>query len=281
MKNILFLTDLDGTLLNDNKEVGKNSETILNFLLKKGLLLGICSARTPATMRVILKNLNIKLPLCAMNGAAVYDMQKDIFTDYRTIDPKTAEAVNKCCKASGIYPFIHIIKNKSLYVYYEDLGSSAAREFYEERKNLKGKTYIKAPYKRDPGDTVYFTILAEEEKTLSLLHKIKNTEYAEKLNFNHYSDIYNKGFNFLEICRKDASKEESLLYLKALSGADSVYAFGDNYNDIPMLKAADKGFAVDNAPKDVKKCCWETIGDNNSDSVALKIKEVCEIEGII
>ncbi|MCD8090908.1 MAG: HAD-IIB family hydrolase, partial [Clostridiales bacterium] len=76
MKNILFMTDLDGTLLNDKKEISETSAEILNSLTEKGLKLSVSTARTPATLEGILKNLKLKYPLCCMNGAAIYDMEK-------------------------------------------------------------------------------------------------------------------------------------------------------------------------------------------------------------
>lgn len=278
MKNILFLTDLDGTLLNDRKKIGKRSEDILNELISKGLKLGISSARTPATMTGILKNMNLNLPVCAMNGAAIYDISKNEYTRICTISDKTAEVIFEICKKGGISPFIHIIRDKRLFIYYEDFESAPAKEFYNERKNLKGKTYIKAPFREGLGEVIYFTVLGNEKSVHSILEDIKASEVSGDVTLNYYRDIYNEGFFFLEVCHSTASKETGLEYLKALSGADTVYAFGDNLNDIPMLMAADKSFAVANAPSEVKALCSETIGDNNSDSVALAIQKIYERE---
>ena len=55
--------------------------------------------------------------------------------------------------------------------------------------------------------------------------------------------------------------------LKAISGADRVVAFGDNINDIPMLREADVAVAVENAVPEVKRIADVIIGPNTTDAV--------------
>lgn len=278
MENILFLTDLDGTFLNDKKEVGQCSVDILNRLIEKGLKFSVCSARTPATMTGILKDLRLNLPVCAMNGAAVYDMEKNEYTHIYTIDKEAVGDIVLRCKKAGLSPFIHVIRDGRLYIYFENTESEAAAEFYEERKNLSGKTYIRAPYNehKDGGDVIYFTLLGEEKKVSEIYDDIKTSHISRLVSLNFYRDIYNEGYCFLEICDRAASKETSLRFLKELSEADKVYAFGDNYNDLPMLREADLSFAVENAPEDIRRLCDRVIGDNNTDSVAKTIESIFE-----
>ena len=46
----LFVTDLDGTLLNSNKEVSIKSTEILNKLIDNGVNFTVATARTPAQL---------------------------------------------------------------------------------------------------------------------------------------------------------------------------------------------------------------------------------------
>ena len=69
----LFVTDLDGTLINSKREVPKRSLEILNKLIEKGVNFTVATARTPATAVEILQNLNLKLPVALMTGVLIYD----------------------------------------------------------------------------------------------------------------------------------------------------------------------------------------------------------------
>ena len=73
----LFVSDLDGTLLNNSAEVSPESAILLNKSIESGINFTIATARTPATIVNILKDINIKLPIITMNGSAIYDIKND------------------------------------------------------------------------------------------------------------------------------------------------------------------------------------------------------------
>ncbi|HEX9060214.1 MAG TPA: HAD hydrolase family protein, partial [Clostridia bacterium] len=68
----LYISDLDGTLLNSSKEVSKYSKDIINALIKDGMKFSVATARTSGTVVKILSELNINVPLVLMNGVAIY-----------------------------------------------------------------------------------------------------------------------------------------------------------------------------------------------------------------
>ena len=70
----LFVTDLDGTLLNSNKEVSDYSAETLNMLIDKDVNFTVATARTPATVVELLEKINLRLPAVLMNGVLIYDI---------------------------------------------------------------------------------------------------------------------------------------------------------------------------------------------------------------
>ena len=68
----LYVSDLDGTLLNSNSAVSENSKAIINKVIEKGLLFSVATARTPATVMKLLEDVNIQLPMVLMTGALTY-----------------------------------------------------------------------------------------------------------------------------------------------------------------------------------------------------------------
>lgn len=275
MKNILFMTDLDGTLLTSGKEISQKSADILNGLIKRGLKFAISTARTPATLEKILSPLDIRLPVCCMNGAAFYDMKKEKYVKYFTLGDETVKRLITAGRQAELSPFIHSVKDNFLTVSFENTESEPARLFYEERRGLRLKRHIKAPYDKKFGSAIYFTFLGKEDKIREVTALIRKERLESLVSLNCYRDIYSDGYFFLEISDRQASKKTGLFYLKELSRADFVYAFGDNLNDLPMLEAADRAYAVENAAEEVKKFCHFIIGKNDCDSVA---GEICRLQ---
>ena len=56
--------------------------------------------------------------------------------------------------------------------------------------------------------------------------------------------------------------------------ANTVVTFANDLKDIPMLKNADYGFAVENAKPQVREAADHTIGSNNTDSVVKTIEKI-------
>ena len=50
--------------------------------------------------------------------------------------------------------------------------------------------------------------------------------------------------------------------------------FGDDVNDLGMMKAADRPIAMANAKPEVKALAREVIGTNNEDSVVRRIRQI-------
>ena len=83
-----------------------------------------------------------------------------------------------------------------------------------------------------------------------------------------YHDIFDYDLGYLEIYAADTTKANAIRHLADELGVERVVVFGDNLNDIPMMKMADWSVAVGNAFDEVKACASEVIGTNEEDSVA-------------
>ena len=71
-KKTLFVSDLDGTLLNTESKVSDKTAEILNKLIENNNLhFTIATARTPATAVPLMSKVHLTLPLIVMTGAAI------------------------------------------------------------------------------------------------------------------------------------------------------------------------------------------------------------------
>ncbi|MDE5785843.1 MAG: HAD family hydrolase, partial [Duncaniella sp.] len=58
----LFISDLDGTLLNNDTEISSRSARLLDDAISRGAMFTVATARTPATVEMLMKDLKLKLP---------------------------------------------------------------------------------------------------------------------------------------------------------------------------------------------------------------------------
>ena len=71
----LYITDLDGTLLNQNASISPYSEQVIKKIIKQGIHFTIATGRSPIRIFSIVQNIPLKLPVILMNGAAIYDIE--------------------------------------------------------------------------------------------------------------------------------------------------------------------------------------------------------------
>ncbi|MBQ8767483.1 MAG: HAD hydrolase family protein, partial [Clostridia bacterium] len=110
---------------------------------------------------------------------------------------------------------------------------------------------------------VYINYYALPEFLDEIVEKLKA---FPEIDFAYYKDSYSDDW-LIEIYSHTASKANGAKEVKEIIGADSITAFGDNLNDIIMLKGADTAVAVLNAVKQVKEIANIVIGNNNDNSV--------------
>lgn len=73
---MLYVSDLDGTLLNRDALLNEDVPKRLNALIEQGLCFTVATARTYATVNSILKDVNLTCPMILMNGVMIYDPVK-------------------------------------------------------------------------------------------------------------------------------------------------------------------------------------------------------------
>lgn len=270
----LYVSDLDGTLLNSDKVVSEYSKKLLNKLINKKMNFTVATARTPATVVDILKDININIPVVLMNGVLIYDIENKKYIDIKEIDKYSVNEILDIFEKNNKCPLVYGVKENKINVFYKELNCSAEKLFYEERKDSEHKDFIKVDnYKKYIDNLDIINIIAFGEYTImnKIYNEIKNISNVEA---NFYEDIYERGTYFLEIYSKSASKANGIKQLKDYVKYDQLIVFGDNINDIPMFQIADKGYAMFNASNELKKISTEVIESNNEDAVAKKIESL-------
>jgi Cof subfamily protein (haloacid dehalogenase superfamily) len=263
----LYISDLDGTLLQPDAWLSQKSVNIINELIDQGMLFSIATARSIASVKSILKDLKINLPIILMNGVCIYDLGKSEYIKVETFPQKSTDALMEIIRINQLKGFVYTIKNGVMATYYEDLNSKALHDFYQERVDRYQKQFIQVDdftlLSHEP--IIYFSLMDHKE-ILEPIYQL--VEAIPDLNCTFYKDNYSPDFWYLEMFSMTASKYHAVQYLRSYLDIDTIVCFGDNRNDLPLFEASDMKIAVGNAVEQLKEKSDLVIGKNYEDGVA-------------
>lgn len=272
--NTLYITDLDGTLLNDDALVSDTTARIISRLSHRGAMISVATARTPATVVPLLADTYTATDLVVMTGAAIWNRPEGAFANLHLISPAEARAVMSGFDRTGIHPFCYTLPgDRVLEVYHAaERLSDVEQTFVDQRTGLALKHFHlgQTPPDHCLDRMVLAFAMGSREAIVSVADRLSRTTTCY---VSYYKDTYNDHLWLLEVFAGGVSKAAGMLELARRCGATRIVAFGDNLNDIPMLRAADVGVAVGNALDDVKAVADVVIGPNTDDSVARYIRD--------
>lgn len=269
-RSTLFISDLDGTLLDPTGHVSAESARLLNEAIAGGTRFSIATARTPATVAALMSGVRMNLPAVVMTGAALWDAATGRYSRTRFIAPDTARTIVGEYRRHGVSTFLYTLEDELIQIYHIGPMSDLERKFLEERNH--------SPYKRDhvppSGDselpenlehTLLFYGMQPDAPARRLYESLRRIEDCNPL---CYHDIYGEETAITEVFSPRATKADAARALARGIGCDRIVAFGDNINDLPLLRAADVAVAVENAIPEVKEMADIVIDPNSEDSVA-------------
>lgn len=264
----LYISDLDGTLLNDKVELSPHTIETLNALIQQGIHFTIATARTAASVTKILAPLAINVPVVLMNGVLVYDICLKKYLQIQHLSPEGITSIQQVLKDNHLTGFMYEVKDDILTTYYERLESKALQEFHDERVSKYQKNFLQVPDFAvvNPEHIIYFALLDSKEH-LEPVHQALISNPAVSMAF--YKDIYAEDdLWYLELFSVDATKYNGAQYLRNQYQFNYMVGFGDNLNDLPLFQACDETCAVSNAKDELKAVANHIIRSNLEDGVA-------------
>jgi Cof subfamily protein (haloacid dehalogenase superfamily) len=263
----IICSDIDGTLLNKDREL---SEATISEVKRINELIPfiLVSSRMPKSMRQLQSQLgNTKDPLIAYNGSLIIhnnEVLKSIELLHRSLLD-----INSYCNGTTIH----------LSLYHNDEWVVPAMDYWGKREAHNTKvdptvmdfSDLANKWEREKKGCHKIMAMGEEEE-IDGLYNALNQHHAEHLNF------YRSKPTYIEISDKQQDKASSLKYLieskyPTQSMANAV-AFGDNYNDMSLLKEVGLGVAVANAKPEVLDVSNLVTKTNKEDGVAEVLREL-------
>ncbi|MDE6726512.1 MAG: HAD-IIB family hydrolase [Oscillospiraceae bacterium] len=259
----LYVTDLDGTLLRSDTTISEYSKTTLNRLIGEGVMFTYATARSFASASPLVRDLNLCCPAVIFNGVFVVDPKTGQHFIENVYSEKCQTLAREFFVRENIAPLVYANIGGRERVSYLESRFDEVASYVNSRKNDKRLRPVNSYSELFMGDVFYFTII--DPKDTALLDSVFTAEngFARNVQRDTYDDMI-----WYEIYDKSASKANAVLQLKELVNADELVCFGDNFNDISMIKAADIGISVENACDELKRLSNAVIESNNNDGVA-------------
>lgn len=264
----LILSDIDGTILDNQNKIDSNLKDCIKQLNKKEIPFILASARSPQGMLALAEELNVMdNPIACFNGALVVkDLKEDNYTTIlnHELDRTEVERIFNLLKQKFPQVTINLYSGVTWYV-----------EKIDKWVKIEADITKLVPIKTDLKN-----IIVNSQIPIHKLLLIGDTDQITKaLKFFQTrfpkSAFYLSKDNYLEVTNKQVSKEKALRELAKIYRLDlsETMTLGDNFNDVPMLELAGLGVAMDNAPDEVKQSARVVTSSNNQNGVSFAIKK--------
>lgn len=262
-EGILICTDLDGTLLRNDKSISAENSRAIEYFKDNGGLFTFVTGRMHYYAVDSYNKVKPNAPIGCMNGGCIYDFAKSKHIWKSGIDKEVTKLIDYVDKA---FPRVGIQVNTFEKAYfYKD------NETMMWFRKITGLENIQAHYNDidEPWAKIIFGH-EDENRLLEMLKGLESHPLAERFDFVHSE----KGL--MEIMPKGINKGVAIHKFSELLGIDKrkIIAVGDFENDVEMIKEAGVGVAVANACPAAKEVADIVTVSNEEHAIAKIIEDI-------
>ena len=247
-KNIkLIVSDIDGTLVNNDNEISSLTIDIVKKLKQNNILFSLASQRVHSSIVPLAKQLDIQIPFISLNGSLIQDSMGNKILNKSVIDKKYVEKAVSLAEKN--YIKIALCYNDKI-VYTED--NSVLKDFMSRL----GTTYSLVESYDSYKDNVLEIIMSgNDRKIMKRIQSKMTLPFGLLLKVKFYRSQSFHGVYNIEMIRKGVSKKTGLKKLTKYLGLkrDHVMVFGDWYNDRDLFQFGGTNIALDNAVDELKE----------------------------
>lgn len=258
--------DMDGTLLNSQNVISEKNELALKKLQENGVEIIIASGRTDLMVKAYIRQLGITGPVISSNGGLIRNVKTGEILYSKLIDKTVVREILSYCNRNNIDFLIYTFDRV-----YGNQGNPLMQKYEKRNQNYSEDIKIPLEYLNNINeaahniDVLKILLVCEEHERILELEK-----YFSQ---NKKITAVSSAIGLLDIMASDISKGNALKTLakKMNVNLNDVIAFGDNYNDMEMLKCVGMPIAVENSVEDIKLQARYITKSNNEDGIAYAI----------
>ena len=267
MKYKLLVLDVDGTLLNDEREISKRTLAALLKVQQMGVRIVLASGRPTYGLMPLAKTLelgNYGGFVLSYNGCQIIKAQNGEILFERRINPEMLPYLEKKARKNGF----------AIFTYHDDtlITDSPDNEYIKNEALLNNLKIIKED---EFSTAIDFApckcmLVSDKEEALIELEQHWEKRLAGTL------DAFRSEPYFLEVVPCGVNKANTLGALLEHLGVtrEEVIAVGDGVCDVTMLQLAGMGVAMGHSQDSVKVCADYVTASNEEDGVALAVEKL-------
>ncbi|MDO5519514.1 MAG: HAD hydrolase family protein [bacterium] len=221
----LFVSGIDNTLISTTQALTAYSKVELNRMLDNGANFTVASMRTPASIVEAMKDVRLKLPVIAMNGAVLFDTNENHYLNKQEIPFEDARKIVSFIEEKGYNVFKNVVIEDMWAIYYKELTNKAEQEIFGTLRKSPYRNYIKSELPKNQ-NVVYFMLVDTSERIEQIYLELQREGYADAYRMIKYESSQYAGFSYIKIYEKEATKENMLRYLTEQIGINKVMTFG-------------------------------------------------------
>jgi len=265
MKYKALALDLDGTLIDSQKQLSKNNIKAIHKAIEKGTAVTLASGRPVIGIAHIAKELSLEEKggyILAYNGGNIIDCKTGQII-YEKIMPK--QCIKAICESAHKNDVIALTYTDSEIVAENDSDKYMIKESLCNNVTIKKvedlQKFVDYPVAK-------FLVVGEHQKLLPVQSELLGL-------FPGVIDAFFSESYFLEVVPAGIEKSASLESLLDILNIkrEELMACGDGMNDISMLKYAGLAVAMENAYPEVKEYADYITSSNDDDGVAYAIEK--------
>lgn len=224
-KDILFLSGLDDTLLSKKDNMSDYSRIELNRMLDDGMNFTIVTMRTPASLMTPLRDIRLKLPVIAMDGAVLFDIYEKRYLKVYIISQDKSSRIRSLIRSEGLTCFTNVVIDDMLVIYYDKSEDEVHNNLIRELRRSPYRNYVDRPYPEDE-NVVYFMLLHPTEAIEAFYEKLEAAGITKELKVLKYESDDYPGYSYIKIYNRNATKENMIQYLQKMTGLSQIITFG-------------------------------------------------------
>ncbi len=255
----LVISDVDGTLVNHDKQLTPGVKAAVGRLEAAGVPFTIVSARCPLGVQPLIDALGVKGPVAAYNGGTIFIAGGEVI-EHHLIPAEVTCGVLELAAGTPV----------STWVFADGVWHADTVEnphVPRERLSANQEPTIVSDFAQFVERAEKITLVSDDAPLLASLAKQATDRYGAQATIAQSQTYY------LDVTATVANKGDAVAALARAHDVplDAVAVFGDQFNDVPMFDRAGFSVAMGQAPDAVKAKADEVSASNDEDGVAVAI----------
>lgn len=262
----LFVSDLDGTLLDAEGRLSNRTRTVLRRMEEEGELITYATARSIHSARIVTEGWMPALPVIVYNGTMLVENETGEPAVFNTFSDDEREWLYRTFRKEKVSPLVYAFVEGQERVSWLASETNAGKAAYLAKR--QGDRRLRRCVSEEmlyAGEPFYYTCIGERTELLPLWERLQAWGRSQST---FQRELYGQGEWWLEVMPYHATKAHAALQLKERLQCDRMVVFGDGINDLPLFQAADAGYAPANAAEEIKKQAAGILERNDEDGVA-------------